>query len=39
MILSGSSLTVINSDEKLLDAFLEASDNIDVVLACRVSPK
>jgi phospholipid-transporting ATPase len=39
LILSGYTLTGINADEKLLDAFLEASDNIDVVLACRVSPK
>lgn len=39
LILSGYTLTGINASKKLLDAFLEGSDNVDVVLACRVSPK
>ena len=39
LILSGYVLTKINENERLLEAFLDCSDNVDVVLACRVSPK
>lgn len=39
LILSGYVLTQINANPRLLEAFLECSDNVDVVLACRVSPK
>jgi len=39
IILSGACLSSINANERYLDAFLECSDNVDVVLACRVSPK
>jgi P-type E1-E2 ATPase len=30
---------LIDSDDKIREIFLEASDSVDVVLACRVSPK
>ena len=30
---------MIDSDDKIREIFLEASDSVDVVLACRVSPK
>lgn len=39
IIVAGSSLTVIDADEGLRATFLAASDVVDVVLACRVSPK
>ena len=39
IIVAGSSLVTIDSNENLLNMFLSASDNVDVVLACRVSPK
>ena len=38
-MVAGSSLITIDENENLRDLFLEASDNVDVVLACRVSPK
>jgi P-type E1-E2 ATPase len=30
---------LIDSDDNIREIFLEASDSVDVVLACRVSPK
>ena len=39
IIVAGASLVTIDGDKNLLDMFLSASDNVDVVLACRVSPK
>ena len=39
IIVAGSSLVAIDSNENLKDKFLAMSDNVDVVLACRVSPK
>ena len=39
IIIAGASLLVIDANEDLREFFLEASDNADVVLACRVSPK
>jgi magnesium-transporting ATPase (P-type) len=39
IIVAGASLVTIDGDQNLLEMFLEASDNVDVVLACRVSPK
>ena len=39
IIVAGASLVTIDRDKNLLDMFLSASDNVDVVLACRVSPK
>jgi P-type E1-E2 ATPase len=36
---AGHSLVTIDRDEPLRNAFLAASDQMDVVLACRVSPK
>jgi len=39
VIVAGASLVTIDGDKNLLDMFLSASDNVDVVLACRVSPK
>jgi phospholipid-transporting ATPase len=38
LILSGDSLTKINSDPKLLKLLLEVADSVSVVVACRVSP-
>jgi phospholipid-transporting ATPase len=39
IIIAGHSLAIIESDDTLKNAFLSASDKVDVVLACRVSPK
>jgi phospholipid-transporting ATPase len=39
IIVAGHSLVAIAEDNKLRAVFLKASDNVDVVLACRVSPK
>lgn len=39
IIVAGHSLIQIDGDSSLKELFLEASDNSDVVLACRVSPK
>lgn len=39
VIVAGASLVEIASDTKLRNLFLEITDNVDVVLACRVSPK
>lgn len=38
-MIAGASLIIIDEDQSLKDEFLEISDYIDVVLACRVSPK
>ena len=37
--MAGASLLNIDSDPKLRELFLAASDRVEVVLACRVSPK
>jgi len=39
IIVAGASLICIDNSDSLRDKFLEASDSVDVVLACRVSPK
>lgn len=39
IIVAGHSLVAIDSDDQVRELFLKASDNVDVVLACRVSPK
>lgn len=39
MIIAGSSLLIIDGHDKLKETFLEISNKVDVVLACRVSPK
>jgi magnesium-transporting ATPase (P-type) len=39
IIVAGHSLLAIDADITLCEMFLRASDNVDVVLACRVSPK
>ena len=39
IIVAGASLVTIDGNEQLNNMFLSASDNVDVVLACRVSPK
>jgi hypothetical protein len=38
-VIAGASLIIIDEDQSLKEEFLEISDYIDVVLACRVSPK
>ena len=39
IVVAGRSLIEIDENENLRNKFLSASDNSDVVLACRVSPK
>ena len=39
IVVAGSSLVAIDANDDLRSAFLEGSDKVDVVLACRVSPK
>ena len=39
IIVAGSNLVWIDSKLEWRELFLQASDNVDVVLACRVSPK
>jgi len=39
IVVGGASLVVIDAHNDLREAFLGASDKVDVVLACRVSPK
>ena len=39
LVISGSALTRIQEDEKLRGHFLTVTDWMDVVIACRVSPK
>ena len=39
IIVAGASLVAIENNQTLKDKFLAISDNVDVVLACRVSPK
>ena len=39
IIVAGHSLVSIDSNDTLKELFLKASDNSDVILACRVSPK
>lgn len=39
MIIAGASLLLIDGHDKLKETFLEISNKVDVVLACRVSPK
>lgn len=39
MIVAGATLIEIDRNEQLSKEFMEISDQVDVVLACRVSPK
>lgn len=39
IVIAGDTLVVLASNVELLDTFLNASDKVDVVLACRVSPQ
>lgn len=39
VVVAGQSLVVIDGNQLLREAFLGATDKVDVVLACRVSPK
>ena len=39
IVVAGAALVAIDRDPKLRELFLAASDQADVVLACRVSPK
>jgi magnesium-transporting ATPase (P-type) len=39
IIVAGATLTQIDANDSLRSSFLAASDKVDVVLACRVSPK
>jgi magnesium-transporting ATPase (P-type) len=39
IIVAGHSLVAIDSEDSIRELFLAASDKVDVVLACRVSPK
>ena len=39
IIVAGATLTQVDANEHLRSSFLAASDSVDVVLACRVSPK
>ena len=39
MILSGHSLSLIETYKEILDLFLSICETIEVVMACRVSPK
>ena len=39
LIIAGASMTLMDTDEELKMELLEATHDIDVVLACRVSPK
>lgn len=39
IIVAGSSLIAIDADIELRELFLKAATRVDVVLACRVSPK
>ena len=38
VIVAGASLTQISSDNELREQFLKSAEQVDVVLACRVSP-
>lgn len=38
IVIAGDSLTNIEKQQKLVDLFLEATDLVSVVVACRVSP-
>ncbi len=38
-MVAGASLVTIDANDDLREMFLKASDNVDVVLACRVSPQ
>lgn len=39
LIIAGETLTMITEDAKMKEDFLTITDTMDVVLACRVSPK
>jgi prefoldin subunit 5 len=39
LVVNGESLNVIFSDEQLKRLFVQIGENVNVVLACRVSPK
>ena len=39
IMVTGDSLKFIEDDPELIEKFLQITDNADVVLGCRVSPK
>ena len=39
MVISGDSLTKMESNYEILEEFLDICESVDAVLACRVSPK
>jgi hypothetical protein len=39
IVIAGQSLLLIDTDSLVKNLFLEVSEQVDVVLACRVSPK
>jgi hypothetical protein len=39
LVVAGASLVVIEKYDYLKEAFLSTSDKVDVLLACRVTPK
>lgn len=39
MVVGGDQLTKITNKELLLNEFIKLTENADVVVACRVSPK
>ena len=39
IIIAGASLTIIQSNKKLKNMFMSICESVDVVMACRVSPK
>lgn len=39
IVVAGHTLLLIGANPQIKDVFLTITDNVDVVLACRVSPK
>jgi len=39
IVVAGHTLLLIGANKEIKDIFLTITDNVDVVLACRVSPK
>ena len=39
IVVAGHTLLLIGAHQEIKDVFLTITDNVDVVLACRVSPK
>jgi hypothetical protein len=39
IVVAGHTLLLIGKEKLIKDAFLSITDDVDVVLACRVSPK